>query len=110
MVSHRAVCLASSIENFPIVLLEAMGLGVPVISTDVGGISEMLTDGQEGVFWILIRFLEDERRLNEMGRAGRDRVARSFTAEQAGEQLLEFLSSAAELPDRLSESREPAIV
>jgi glycosyltransferase involved in cell wall biosynthesis len=105
MRSHRAVCLVSQIENFPLVLLEAMGLGVPVISTKVGGIPEMLTEGQEGVFWplddpveaarILIRLLEDDDRLAAMGKAGRERVASYFTADRAGEQLLDFLSESA---------------
>jgi glycosyltransferase involved in cell wall biosynthesis len=104
MRAHRAVCLTSRIDNFPLVLLEAMGLGVPVISTRVGGIPEMLTDGVEGVYWplddateaarILIGLLEDEEALAAMGQAGIETVRASFTAESAGDRLLTFLTAA----------------
>ena len=38
----------SSIENSPNSVGEAMLLGMPVISSDVGGVRDMLTDGREG--------------------------------------------------------------
>lgn len=40
--------LPSHSEDMPITILEAMGLGLPVISTDVGGISSMVQDGVHG--------------------------------------------------------------
>jgi len=44
-----AVVLPSRDETMPIVILEAMGLGKAVISTDVGGIREWLGDGLNGL-------------------------------------------------------------
>jgi glycosyltransferase involved in cell wall biosynthesis len=41
------VC-TSKIESFPMVILEAMRIGMPVIATDVGGISEQIEDGFDG--------------------------------------------------------------
>lgn len=41
-------CLASHHEGLPLALMEALVLGVPVVVTDVGGIGELVTDGQEG--------------------------------------------------------------
>ena len=38
----------SKIEGFPIVILEAMRVGMPIISTNVGGINEQITDGLNG--------------------------------------------------------------
>lgn len=38
----------SKIEGFPIVILEAMRVGMPIISTNVGGINEQITDGVNG--------------------------------------------------------------
>jgi glycosyltransferase involved in cell wall biosynthesis len=41
--------LTSSSEGMPNVLIEAQGFGVPVISTDVGGVSEVVLDGETGI-------------------------------------------------------------
>jgi glycosyltransferase involved in cell wall biosynthesis len=39
----------STIDNCPFVILEALSLGVPIIATRVGGIPELIEDGQEGL-------------------------------------------------------------
>lgn len=41
-----AVCLASQSEGFPMVVLEAWSVGVPVISTLVGGLPDVAVDGE----------------------------------------------------------------
>jgi glycosyltransferase involved in cell wall biosynthesis len=43
-----AICLTSDAEALPMVLIEAMALGRPVIATDVGGTSEIVVDGETG--------------------------------------------------------------
>jgi len=45
---HDVLLLSSNIEGFPLVVLEAMRVGMPVISTDVGGVSEQIVDGCNG--------------------------------------------------------------
>ena len=44
-----AVLLSSAWENFPHVLVEALALGTPVIATRVGGVAEVVRDGENGL-------------------------------------------------------------
>lgn len=48
--SHLYVC-CSSIENSPNSLGEAMLLGMPCVSADVGGIPSMFSDGEDGILY-----------------------------------------------------------
>ena len=41
-------CLSSHHEGLPVALMEALALGVPVVATDVGGIAELVADGEQG--------------------------------------------------------------
>jgi glycosyltransferase involved in cell wall biosynthesis len=52
---HRYFCLfdifalASRTEAMPITLMQAMAWGLPVVATRVGGVSELIEDGEEGL-------------------------------------------------------------
>lgn len=45
---YDALVLVSAHEGVPVVLLEAMSAGVPVIASDVGGVGELVRDGETG--------------------------------------------------------------
>jgi glycosyltransferase involved in cell wall biosynthesis len=44
-----ATVLSSSWENFPHSVVESLAVGTPVVATDVGGVSEVLQDGVNGL-------------------------------------------------------------
>ena len=89
----RADLLAvpSRFEAFPLIILEAMNAGLPVVATDVGSVREAVVDGETGLLIApesvqpltaaLAQLLDDESRRIELGRRGRDRVQRLFTAD-----------------------------
>ena len=51
IMAARALVLPSFAEGLPVVLMEAMALGRPVISTYVAGIPELVVDGEHG--WLV---------------------------------------------------------
>ena len=71
-------------DGIPVALLEAMAAGVPVVSTAVGGIPELLEEGRAGLLVApgdavgfsaaLSRLLRDERLAASLGEAGRGAV------------------------------------
>lgn len=89
--------LPSYNEGLPMSLLEAMSWGVPVISTSVGGIPELVRDGVDGIIVdagdlkgisnALIRMLMDEKLRIQMGSSARDRVYASFSQRVAEEKI-----------------------
>ena len=44
-----AAVLSSSWENFPHSVVEALAAGTPVVATDVGGVAEVVRDGENGL-------------------------------------------------------------
>lgn len=49
MKEHDILIMNSSYEGIPMTILEAMSCSMPIISTDVGGIPEVVRFGQDGV-------------------------------------------------------------
>ena len=78
-------------DGLPNVLMEAQAFGVPVLSTDVSGIPELVIDGETGLLVpqrdpqalaaALRRLLGDEALRRRLGEAGAARVREKFSSE-----------------------------
>ncbi len=79
--SSDVFVLPSLYENFPASILEALATRCSVISTDVGGVSEMIANGKNGLLIrpgsvddivnSVVRLIEDRRLGDDLGSAGR---------------------------------------
>src|ERR671936_677694 len=97
------VALPSWTEGLPLVLLEAMARGRPVVATPVGGTPERVTDGETGLLVpprdpealaeALRRVLDDPDLARRLGEAARARVAQRFTAAEQERRMVEIYDS-----------------
>jgi len=100
---------ASWHEGFPYSILEAMRAGLPIVSTNVGGIPEAVEDGRDGLLVppqrpqeftdALARVLENAELRRALGGSARARFEREFTLEAMHARDLEIFS---ELLERVS--------
>lgn len=100
---HRVYAHAARIENLPIVLIEALACGLPILALPVGGIPEVFDDGVEGVVWPeddaveaaarLVELLEDPARWERMSVAARRRYQSCFAPEVLAPQWLSAITA-----------------
>jgi glycosyltransferase involved in cell wall biosynthesis len=102
-----AALLSSSWENFPHMVVEALSVGTPVLSTDVGGVTEILRDGENGLLvpmndaealaGVIRRYFDDEA-LQERLRAATVASVARFEPEAIYARLEALLEEAASGP------------
>ncbi len=102
--------LSSRWEGMPLAVIEAMMSGLPVVATNVGGVSEAVVDGETGFLVpsgnpgalavALDRLLTDPVLRRRMGEAGRRRALEQFTEER-------MLAETAALYERVLSGRTP---
>ncbi len=78
MSAFDVFCLPSHYEGLPVVLMEALALGLPIVATGVGGLAELVTDGCDAVLvpprdpeqlaQALLALLRDPHRRAELSR------------------------------------------
>jgi colanic acid/amylovoran biosynthesis glycosyltransferase len=98
----RVVVLASLTEGVPVVLMEAMACGCPVVATRVGGVSELVLDGVTGrlvppgdpealveaIGWVL----DNPAKALTLAERARAFVAREFREDLAIQTLIDLFS------------------
>lgn len=94
--------LPSFMEGLPIVLMEAMAVGTPVIASRVAGIPELVGDGRSGLLFTpsnwqelaasIARLVEDEPLRRTLAENGRIAVTSGFDIRQSAKQMRALLS------------------
>ena len=108
------IAMSSDNEGTPAVLIEALTYGKPVVSTDVGGISDVVTDGFSGLLahpngsgdlaQALITVLNNQNLRKTMGSNGRAEMLKKFSLENLIQKLDSlYMNELALKPARLSE-------
>lgn len=95
-------CLPSFAEGIPVVLMEAMSTGLPVVANAITGIPELVEDGVSGLLIrpgrtdllvdALQRLAADADLRSRMGRAGREKVSSEFETADVGRRLAELFT------------------
>ena len=100
----RAFVLASRVESFAIVLLEAGALGKAVVATQICGVEELLEDGRTGrlsppedpatLAQTVLDVIEDEPAAEALGRSLREHVDEHFSWHRAARAYLDVVGHA----------------
>ncbi len=95
--------LPSLWEGFGIVILEAMAMQLAVIATKIGGIKEIVKDGETGILVnpknpkkmanAILLLLNDETKRLTMGKAGQKRILENFSLYEKTKQLEKIYDS-----------------
>ena len=100
------VCLPSYREGLPKILIEAASCGRPIVTTDVPGCREVVTDGENGYLVpaknaealkdALVKLIRDEEKRIEMGKASREKAVSCFSNEIVNDSIYSIYQKALE--------------
>ncbi|HEY5705941.1 MAG TPA: glycosyltransferase family 4 protein [Terrimicrobiaceae bacterium] len=99
-----------AMDNLPTVIMEAMAAGLPVVSTDVAAVSEMIADEETGFIVSerdstalaqkIARLLDDPELARTTGTKGRERCLELFDLNRTSAALCEILTEYGAIPSR----------
>jgi colanic acid/amylovoran biosynthesis glycosyltransferase len=99
-----AFAMTSFVEGVPVVLMEAMAAGVPVVATYISGIPELVHDGRNGFLVApsdatatasaIRRLLEDADLRDQFAKAGRKTIEQEFDLQAESRWLASILTGA----------------
>lgn len=102
-------CLSSNREVTPVSLLEAMSMGLPAVSTRVGGVAECIRDGVDGYVVRprqpkeladgLLKIASDPVLRRQMGQNARQQVLNHFSPDACIPRIVECYRKACGLPE-----------
>lgn len=103
---YDAMVVSSFMEGVPVVLMEAMASGLPVLATGVGGVPELVTHAVSGVIVPpgsadsladgLKQLAMRRSDFHDMGKAGRAAIAEHFSIEQTAQGMKSLFDRALE--------------
>ncbi len=92
-----AFCLPSFAEGIPVVLMEAMSMEIPCVTTQIAGIPELIRNGIDGMLVAasdidglteaLARLMDDPALRERLGKSGRERVLEHYDLRRNVEKL-----------------------
>jgi len=95
--------LDGDMDGIPVAMMEAMVCGVPVVSTAISGIPELVEDGVTGrlapeknidaLAQILQELIENMDKIEQFGKAGRERVLKDFSISENATKLRELIKN-----------------
>ncbi len=98
--------LPSFAEGIPVALMEAMAIGIPVIATYVGGITELVIDGETGqvvspsdpasLSDAIARYVDDQSFCKRIAIQARTKVEEEFNIEDQVDKLAALFSAESE--------------
>jgi glycosyltransferase involved in cell wall biosynthesis len=100
MASFDILAFPSHAESFGVVLIEAMAMELPVVSTDCDGVLDIVVNGETG-FYVpprhapelaaaLLKLIDSPVTRRRMGKAGRTRVLQKFDQQKQIDALVEI--------------------
>jgi glycosyltransferase involved in cell wall biosynthesis len=89
--------LTSRFEGVPTTILESLACETPVITSNVGGVSEIIKHRENGFLFNIdkifqetdnmLKLISNEKTLNNFGKNGRNLIKKEFSWEKVSEEI-----------------------